>query len=107
MQRASNRLNGKERADGFVPDIKCPYWLKKEALKINFLFLFLPHKENTDVIRVARSWDLLCLCATGWGPAGEANVTRVQRVILVRSFFGRSIVTFLVLSRLFISFEIY
>jgi hypothetical protein len=45
-------------------------WFEKEE-KINFLFIFLPRKENIgEVIRMVGSWDFLCLCATGWGPPG-------------------------------------
>jgi hypothetical protein len=45
-------------------------WFEKEE-KINFLFIFLSRKENIgEVIRMVRSWDFLCLCATGWGPPG-------------------------------------
>jgi hypothetical protein len=44
-------------------------WFEKEKKKINFLFIFLPYKENIrEVIRMAGSWDFLCLCAIGWGP---------------------------------------
>jgi hypothetical protein len=44
-------------------------WFEKDKKKINFLFIFLPCKENIrEVIRMAGSWDFLCLCAIGWGP---------------------------------------
>jgi hypothetical protein len=69
-----NELTSKERAS-FVrmfyqkENIKYSDWFRKENAKINFLFLFLPRKENIrDVIRMAGSWDFLCLCAIGWGP---------------------------------------
>jgi hypothetical protein len=40
-------------------------WFEKEKEKINFLFIFLPHKENIrEVIRMAGPWDFPYLCVT-------------------------------------------
>jgi hypothetical protein len=50
-------------------DKKDSGWFKKRNEKINFLFLFLPCKENIrDIIKMVGSWDFLWLCLTGWDP---------------------------------------
>jgi hypothetical protein len=67
-------------------DIQCPGWFKDVAVNIDFLFLFLPRKENiNDVIGLVRSWDFLCLCALGWGPPEGARLQR-KRCLTHRLF---------------------
>ena len=58
-------------------DMKSLGWFKEVAVHFDFLFLFLPRKENiTVVIRLAGSWDYLSLCVLGWGPPNGAKLQR-------------------------------
>ena len=71
---------------GDNPDIQRPCWFKEVAVHIDFLFMFLSRKESiNNTIRLARSWDFLCLCALGWGPPEGASLQR-KRWLTHRTF---------------------
>ena len=58
-------------------------------MQINFLFLFLPRKDYIkDVIRMAGSQDLQCLCVTGWGHWSAVRIWLTHHNSILHNIYG-------------------
>jgi hypothetical protein len=63
-----------------------PGYVAADTIKIKFLFLFLPRKENVrDAIGVQYCWSMLSLKESGWGPPSSMlkMVAHLQKSLFI------------------------
>ncbi len=63
-----------------------PGYIVADTIKIKFLFLFLPRKENArDAIGVQYWWSVLSLKESGWGPPSSMlkMVAHLQKSLFI------------------------